>query len=220
MEFNQFNHFEFVKVGTFHLGKSTYQRRASTWQNPTQVVIKNEKFLNAGTSAYLVCLGNEYRDEHILYAGEYSTTLQTRWLEKYNKQVNEDERWVSWHSDNLDINLNRLLTCLRDGGDLSRIVWKVTGKTEKTRARKRTQLSGCISNMLDEIDTRGATPEISLWVIVNPLVLLPHVGELNISSSIEKYFLLSDLALPFNSRGRGRSPGNALTVEKIVADEK
>ena len=207
MKNKQFLNFEFTKVGTFYLGGSAYKSKNHNWQSPTQIKFMNDGIVNAECSTYLVCFGEQYKQEHILYVGEYTNSLKQRWLRKHNSSTINEKQWVSWHSDNLDNNLNKLLKVVSEQLSITDVDW------DAKTAQKKEAIHENISRMLSEIAIENSIPEISLWLTYDPWVKLPNGHQVNISRSIEQEFLTSDLPLPLNTKGRIKPPSSTISVK-------
>ncbi|WP_448554464.1 hypothetical protein [Thalassotalea montiporae] len=207
MKNKQFLNFEFTKVGTFYLGESAYKSKNHNWKSPTQIKFINDDIVNAECSTYLVCLGDHCKQEHILYVGEYTNSLKQRWLRKHNSLPANKKQWVSWHSDNLDNNLNRLLKIVNEQLSIKDVDW------EAKTARKKEAIHENISKILSEVKIGSSRPELSLWLTYDPWVKLPNGHQVNISRSIEQEFLASDLPLPLNTKGRNKPLSSTISVK-------
>ena len=108
---------EFIKIGTFYCCKKPFEysekvegvKKTITYEHPAALRLIDDYFLKASESAYVLKIDNE-----IKYVGEYSSTLQDRWLRR-RKDTTE---WLSWHSDNLD---NKITSALKDSNEKSEI---------------------------------------------------------------------------------------------------
>jgi hypothetical protein len=211
MEVKAFLGFDFVKVGTFYLGSNAYKYKDRLWNKPTQIDFIDDEYVNSECSTYVVCLGDSCRMENILYVGEYTNSLMLRWFRKHNqpsdKKINE---WVTWHSDNLDNNLNKLLQRVNDNE--TDVVTDWDARTEN----KKVAIESNIKAMLEDLNQVGEKPTISLWLTYDPWVKVSSEVNLNISLAIEQVFLESDLCLPLNSKGRTKPPKNTLSVKAIT----
>lgn len=205
-----FKGFEFAKVGTFFLSDTPFEitsnGKTREWVKPTAIKLVTEKILNAECSTYLVTIGAEPTEENILYVGEYTSSLRKRWFREHKK----GGTWISWHSDNLDDNLNLLLKRL-NGIDTS-------GKNWVTTASNKNQLQNKMEALIEKIGGLESENEISLWLTFNPYHVTPKADNtVNISRSIEQV-ILEDLTLdlPFNSKGRLSAIGNTKAVADIL----
>lgn len=211
----KFLYFDFVKAGTFYLGQNNYliqnkdKSISREWKNPTQIRFYHNSIVNAECSTYLVCLGGQFKEEHILYVGEYTNSLGKRWLIKHNQPSTKQDEWVSWHSDNLDNNLNKLLHVIHRQKTLSEVVWDA--RTES----KKQAIASKIEKCLTQIQYANDEPILSLWLTYDPWVGMPNGSKINISRSIEQIFLESDLPLPLNTKGRAKPPKNVLPVKEV-----
>lgn len=206
--------FEFVKVGEFHIGTNAFEHKGGQWVRPTQIQFIHDDCVKAECSTYLVCLGADYKKENVLYVGEYTNSLHQRWLRKHNQPINADRaEWVSWHSDNLDNNINRLLHRLIGDESIKAKGWDA--RTDKKKAA----IESDIQTMLDDITHHLVEPEISLWLTYNPWIEISQDVTINISRAIEQRFLESVLPLPLNTKGRTKPPKNTLAVSEIALSE-
>lgn len=181
--------FPFRKVGQFALSQHSYKK----WLLPTIVKLDNDADLLATNGCYVICLGDAYCDSNILYVGYYSGTLQQRGLRR-NSVSGE---YMSWHSDNIDDNINKILKIIQ-GIPCNDKAWKGA-------PGKRNNFDSTIRAFINKVMSAGQLPEISLWLIENPIVKLADVGiSLNISAAIERHFLDSTLVLPLNTVGNTR----------------
>lgn len=205
-----FKGFEFAKIGQFYLSDTPFEitsnGKTRNWENPTAIHLVTEEILNAECSTYLVTIGTEPTEESILYVGEYTNSLKERWFREHKK----GKTWISWHSDNLDDNLNLLLKKL-NGIDTS-------GKNWVSTVSNKGQLQGKMEALISMTSVADGESEISLWLTTNPYHVTPKGDKtVNISRSIEQVFLEdSALDLPLNSKGRLSASGNTKTVADIL----
>ena len=211
--YEEFKGFKFVKVGTFKLGHTTYayghksKKGETPWHYPTLCELTDANFLNASSSTYIVTLGGNPTTRDILYVGMYNETLNKRWF----KNKKHDECSLSWHSENLDDNINLLLKKLHN-----------IPTEKKWTSNKPELLKSTLEDYMDlnsRINSkRAADKEISLWLTVDPYQKCSNKKELNISTSIEQYFLenydKSIMPLPFNAKGKNKPKG--LSVKDII----
>ena len=182
--------FEFFKAGQFFISDQPYKN----WQQPTILQLENLTHLQAENGCYLICLGDRYYEENILYVGYYSGTLKKRSL-RINKTNGE---CVSWHSDNIDDNVNKLLKIIH-GIPCDDKAWKGA-------VARRKDFDKNIRNLINQVQQSGQQAEISLWLIKDPKITLEKNGIcLNISAAVERYFLESKLKLPLNTVGNKQS---------------
>ena len=177
--------FNFFKAGQFALSDVPYNH----WQQPTILKLMNDAYLHADNGCYLICLGDDYSEENIMYVGYYSGTLKQRSLQ-FNKASAE---YVSWHSDNIDDNINKLLKII--------VGIPCEDKAWKGAVARRKHFDETIRNFVEQVKQSGQQAEISLWLIAEPKVTLPNNICLNISAAVERYFLDSALTLPLNTVG-------------------
>lgn len=213
MIYEEFKGFKFVKVGEFKLGDTAYKygqkskKGETLWECPTLCKLTDPNFLNASSSTYIVTLGKKPTVRDILYVGMYTETLNNRWFQ--NKE--HEECSLSWHSDNLDNNINLLLKKLHN----------IPTDKEWT-SKKQEQLQSVLENHMglnSRVDSKQpADKKISLWLTVDPYQKGSNNKELNISTSIEQYFLEnydeSMMPLPFNAKGKNKPKG--LSVKDII----
>ncbi|MEH8017487.1 hypothetical protein MN202_09595 [Rheinheimera muenzenbergensis] len=178
--------FDFFKAGQFFISEQPYKN----WQQPTVLQLENLTHLQAENGCYLICLGDGYCEENILYVGYYSGTLQRRSL-RLNETSGE---YVSWHSDNIDDNINKLLKIIH-GIPCDDKAWKGA-------VARRKQFDEQIRSLVHQVQQSGQQAEISLWLIADANITLKKNGMcLNISAAVERYFLDSALKLPLNTVG-------------------
>ncbi|GAB2991720.1 hypothetical protein [Psychrosphaera aestuarii] len=205
-----FKGFEFAKVGHFYLSGTPFEitsnGKTRDWENPTAIHLVTEEILNAECSTYLVTIGTEPTEENILYVGEYTNSLKERWFREHKK----GKTWVSWHSDNLDDNLNLLLKKLNSTETL--------GKNWVTSVSNKEQLQGKMEALIEQISGTDDGKEISLWLTIDPYHVTRKADKkVNISRSIEQFFLEDPaLVLPFNSKGRLSASGKTRAVADIL----
>ena len=205
---NTFKGFEFVKVGTFKLGKEPYLigKEKTPWNSPTLCELTNENFINASCSTYVVTLGQNCTEKDILYVGIFTDTLNKRWF----KNRKHEKCYISWHSDNLDNNINFLLKKLSNISTGS-AQWTVgdTGNANKLDNifKEHFELEQRITS------DKKSEKEISLWLTTNPYIELLTRVLMNCSTSIEQLFLedTENLKLPFNKKGRNRPQGRKIS---------
>jgi hypothetical protein len=216
MEYITIKGFDFVKVGRFKLGLVPFEyesaKKKIQWKEPTLCELTDKNFINASCSTYIVTLGENCTEKEILYVGMFTETLNKRWF----KNKKHEGCYVSWHSENLDDNINLLLKKLfkEPVGDKSWFVGK----------------AGC-SKAIDDIfensmnleqkinSTHDCDKEVSLWLIVDPFITVPSRMSINCSTSIEQMFLedTKNLSLPFNKKGRNPTQGK--TVKDIISKQ-
>lgn len=198
--------FDFVKVGVFKLGQAPYEYESANkkiqWKKPTLCELTDRSFIDASCSTYIVTLGQNCTENEILYVGMFTETLNKRWF----KNKKHEGCYVSWHSENLDDNINLLLKKLSKEpiGDKG---WYV-GKTGSSRK------IDDIFKLSMELEQRISSPhdcdkEVSLWLIVDPFIAVSPVMNINCSTSIEQLILedIENLSLPFNKKGRNSPQG-------------
>lgn len=209
--------FDFVKAGVFKLGLTPYEYESAKqkiqWKNPTLCELTNKELINATCSTYIVTLGNNCTEKDILYVAMYTETLNKRWFK--NKQ--HEGCYVSWHSENLDDNINLLLKKLSKSpvGDKS---WNV-GKTGN--AKKTDDIFEHNMNLKQKVNsTNWRDKEVSLWLTIDPFFVFSPDMNINCSTSIEQIFLedTKNLKLPFNKKGR--NPPQGLTVLEVINTKK
>lgn len=206
--------FDFVKVGVFKLGQLSYEYESANkkiqWKKPTLCELTDRSFIEASCSTYIVTLGQNCTENEILYVGMFTETLNKRWF----KNKKHEGCYVSWHSENLDDNINLLLKKLSKEsiGDKS---WYV-GKAGSTRKiddifELKMELEQRV-NSTHELDK-----EVSLWLTVDPFVAVSDERNINCSTSIEQVFLedIENLSLPFNKKGR--NPAQGRRVKDIIS---
>ncbi len=206
--------FDFVQAGVFKLGLTPYKyesaKKIVQWKNPTLCDLTTKELINAACSTYIVTLGENCTEKDILYIGMFTETLNKRWFK--NKQ--HEGSYVSWHSENLDDNINLLLKKLSNS-PIEDKIWNV-GKTGN--AKKIDDILEHNMNLKQRIRSGNERDkEISLWLTIDPFFSFSPEIHINCSTSIEQLFLedTENLKLPFNKKGR--NPPQGMTVREIIS---
>lgn len=205
-----FKGFEFVKIGEFYLSdcpfEYTHNGTKKLWKTPTAIKLIGNELLNSECSAYLVTLGSQCKEQDILYVGEYTTSLKERWFKEHKR----GNTWVSWHSTNLDDNINLLLKKLNNIEHKDK-QW-VTTKSNYYGFEDK------MAALISQAKAQEATPPVSLWLTTTPYFqALQSETCINASRSIEQVFLEDNtLALPFNSKGKLVTNNHTRSVKDIL----